>query len=135
LRREAGRRVIILLTDGQDTSSRIKEREAIERTWRNEIIMYAIGIGDPGWGGINQGTLKKMTAETGGRAFFPRNEEDLDKAFSQIDEDLRSQYVVAYQTSNEARDGSFRTIQLKVKNRKELTVRHRRGYFAPTKKV
>ena len=135
LRREAGRRVIILLTDGVDTSSRIKEREAIERTWRNEIIVYAIGIGDPGWGGINQGTLKKITAETGGRAFFPRNEEDLDKAFAQIDEDLRSQYVVAYQTSNEANDGSFRTIQLRVKNRKELTVRHRRGYFAPTKKV
>ena len=135
LRREAGRRVIILLTDGQDTSSRIKEREAIERTWRNEVIMYAIGIGDPGWGGINQGTLKKMTSETGGRAFFPRNEEDLDRAFAQIDEDLRSQYVVAYQTNNEARDGSFRIIQLHVKNRKELTVRHRRGYFAPTKKA
>ena len=135
LRREAGRRVIILLTDGQDTSSRIKEREAIERTWRNEVIMYAIGIGDPGWGGINQGTLKKMTSETGGRAFFPRNEEDLDRAFAQIDEDLRSQYVVAYQTNNEARDGSFRIIQLHVKNRKELTVRHRRGYFAPAKKA
>jgi Ca-activated chloride channel family protein len=76
-----------------------------------------------------------MTSETGGRAFFPRNEEDLDKAFAQIDEDLRSQYVLAYQTSNESRDGSFRTIQLHVKNRKELTVRHRRGYFAPTKKA
>jgi VWFA-related protein len=115
--------------------SRIKEKEAIERTWRNEIIVYAIGIGDPGAGGINQGTLKKLTAETGGRAFFPRSEEDLDRAFTQIDEDLRSQYVVAYQTSNEAKDGSFRTIQVRVKNRKELTVRHRRGYFAPTKKV
>lgn len=130
LSREAGRRVIILLTDGQDTTSRIKMREAIERTWRNEVIVYSIGIGDRSYG-IDSGTLKKIASETGGRAFFPRNEEDLDKAFRMIDEDLRSQYIVSYEPSNEAKDGSFRTIQMKVKNRKELTVRHRRGYFAP----
>jgi VWFA-related protein len=130
LRREAGRRVIILITDGHDTSSRVKLREAIERTWRNEIIVYSIGIGDPSYG-VNSGELKKIAAETGGRAFFPRDEEDLDKAFALIDEDLRSQYILSYGSSNEARDGSFRTIQLKVKTRKDLTVRHRRGYFAP----
>jgi Ca-activated chloride channel homolog len=130
LRREAGRRVIILITDGQDTSSSIKMREAIERTWRSEVIIYAIGIGDPAYG-VDSGDLKKITSETGGRAFFPRNEEDLDKAFTQIDEDLRSQYVLAYTPANGSKDGSFRTIQLRVKNRKELNVRHRRGYFAP----
>jgi VWFA-related protein len=132
LRREAGRRVIILLTDGIDTTSNLKLKDAIERTWRNEIIVYAIGIGDPGFGGIDKGSLKRITSETGGRAFFPKDEEDLDQAFAQIDEDLRSQYIVAYQTTNEAQDGSFRTIQVKAKNRKDLTVRHRRGYFAPT---
>ncbi len=131
LRREAGRRVIILLTDGQDTTSRVKMREAIERAWRNEIIVYAIGIGDRSYGGVDSGTLKKITAETGGRAFFPKQEEDLDKAFSLIDEDLRTQYILSYEPSNEARDGSFRTIQIRVKDRKDLTVRHRRGYFAP----
>ena len=130
LRREAGRRVIILITDGYDTSSHVKLRDAIERTWRNEIIVYSIGIGDPSYG-VNSGELKKVAAETGGRAFFPRNEEDLDKAFALIDEDLRSQYIASYASSNEARDGSFRTIQLKVKTRKDLTVRNRRGYFAP----
>lgn len=129
LGREAGRRVIILLSDGQDTSSRVKMREAIERTWRSEIIVYAIGIG--GTYGINQGDLKKICNETGGRAFFPRGDDDLDKAFRQIEEDLRSQNVLTYSSSNESRDGSFRTIQVKVKNRKDLTVRHRRGYFAP----
>jgi Ca-activated chloride channel homolog len=131
LRREAGRRVIILITDGQDTSSSVKMKEAIERTWRNEIIIYSIGIGDPAFDGVDKGTLKKYAAETGGRAFFPRNEEDLDKAFAQIDEDLRSQYIVTYEPANATKDGSFRTIQMKVKNRKDLTVRHRRGYFAP----
>ena len=129
LRREAGRRVIILVTDGQDTSSSVKMREAIERTWRSEIIVYSIGIGGPM--GVDSGTLKKIAAETGGRAFFPRNEEDLDKAYAQIDEDLRSQYVLAYTPNNGAKDGSFRTIQVKIKNKGDLTVRHRRGYFAP----
>ena len=104
-----------------------KMKEAIERTWRNEIIVYSIGIGYPT---INHGDLKKIAAETGGRAFFPSNESDLDKAYAQIEEDLRSQNILSYQSSNGARDGSFRTIQVRVKNRKELTVRHRRGYFA-----
>jgi len=129
LRREAGRRVIILVTDGQDTSSSVKMREAIERTWRSEIIVYSIGIGGPM--GVDSGTLKKIASETGGRAFFPRNEEDLDKAYAQIDEDLRSQYILAYTPANSAKDGSFRTIQVKIKNKGDLTVRHRRGYFAP----
>lgn len=130
LKREAGRRVIILLTDGIDTTSKLKMKDAIERTWRNEIIVYPIGVGDRSYG-IDTGTLKKIANETGGRAFFPRNEEDLDKAFRLIEEDLRSQYILSYEPSNESKDGSFRTIQVKVKNRKELTVRHRRGYFAP----
>lgn len=130
LRREAGRRVIILVTDGADTSSSVKMREAIERTWRSEIIVYSIGIGGPM--GVDSGALKKIASETGGRAFFPRNEEDLDKAYAQIDEDLRSQYILAYTPANSAKDGSFRTIQVKVKNHGDLTVRHRRGYFAPT---
>lgn len=130
LRREAGRRVIILVTDGQDNSSSVKMREAIERTWRSEIIVYSIGIGAAEYG-IDTGTLKKIASETGGRAFFPRSEEDLDKAYAQIDEDLRSQYITVYTPSNAVKDGSFRTIQLKVKNHTDLNVRHRRGYFAP----
>jgi VWFA-related protein len=129
LRREAGRRVIILVTDGEDTASSIKMKEAIERTWRSEIIVYSVGIGGPM--GVDQGTLKKIAAETGGRAFFPRTEKDLDEAYAQIDEDLRSQYILAYTPTNGARDGSFRTIQVKIKSHTDLTVRHRRGYFAP----
>jgi VWFA-related protein len=131
LKSEAGRRVLILITDGVNYDSRVKLRDAIERTWRNEIIVYSIGIGDPSYSGVDEGTLKKVSSETGGRAFFPRNEEDLDKAFALIDEDLRSQYILAYEPANESRDGSFRTIQMKVKTRKDLVVRHRRGYFAP----
>lgn len=132
LRREAGRRVVVLITDGVDTSSTIKQKAAIERAWRSEIIIYSIGIGDRIYGGVDSGSLKRISAETGGRAFFPRKEEDLDEAFALIDEDLRSQYLLAYQPNNAVADGSFRTIQVRIKNRKELTVRHRRGYFAPS---
>jgi Ca-activated chloride channel family protein len=130
LRPEAGRRVIILVTDGDDNDSRVKMKEAIERAWRNEVIIYAIGIGDRFHFNVREDVLKKVTAETGGRAYFPRNDEDLDKAYAQLEEDLRSQNILTYQSLNDARDGSFRTIQVRIKNRKDLTVRHRRGYFA-----
>jgi VWFA-related protein len=125
---EAGRRVIILLTDGQDTDSRVKMREAIEKAWKHEVIIYTIGIS--GMTGIASGDLKKIATETGGRSFVPRGEKDLDEAYAQIDEDLRSHNILTYQSSNDAKDGSFRTIVVRVKNRKDLTVRHRRGYFA-----
>lgn len=130
LGREAGRRVIVLLTDGVDTSSRVKSKEAIERAWRSEIIIYSIGIGDRSFSGVDRGSLKRVSSETGGRAFFPNRDEELDEAFALIDEDLRSQYLLAYQPANDSADGSFRTIKVNVKARKDLVVRHRRGYFA-----
>lgn len=132
LKREAGRRVIILITDGVDTSSQLKLRDAIQSAWRSEVLVYAIGIGDPGFDGIDHGVLKKVSDETGGRAYFPKsNAQDLDKAFEQIDEDLRQQYIATYEPANDSHDGSFRTIQVRVKDKKDLNVRYRRGYFAP----
>ena len=133
LQREAGRRVIILITDGYDTSSSLKMKDAIEAAWKHEIIVYSVGIGDPLAGGVDTSVLKKMSAETGGRAFFPKRQNDLDSAFAQIDDDLRQQYICSYEPTNETHDGSFRTIQVRVKDRKDLTVRYRRGYFAPKK--
>lgn len=134
LKREAGRRVIILLTDGQDTTSAYKMQEAIERAWRSEVIVYAIGIGDPRAGGINRGALDKITKETGGRMWTPDDMKELDRAFDEIENDLRQQYIVSYSPSNIARDGSFRKIEVKVEGepRKDLRIRHRRGYYAPT---
>ena len=81
--------------------------------------------------GVDSGTLKKIASETGGRAFFPRNSADLDTAYAQIDEDLRSQYILAYTPANSVKDGSFRTIQVKVKNHGDLTVRHAVGTLRP----
>src|SRR4051812_22967673 len=99
------RRAIILLTDGQDTSSRLKRSEAIDRAVRAETVVYAIGIGDSKhYEGIDKDSLRTLAERTGGRAFFPKKEEDLKAAFEQIEQELRSQYLVTYSSSNKKRD-------------------------------
>ena len=108
------RRTIILLTDGEDTSSQMKMHEAIERAQKADALIYAIGIGDSYQGGVDEGSLRRITEQTGGRAYFPHNESELRTAFDQIQRDLREQYLVAYSPSNKARDGSYRRIQIEV---------------------
>ncbi len=131
LAREPGRKTIILLTDGVDTTSRMKIGDAIDEALRAEVVIYSIGIGDPGFGGINEGALKRLSESTGGRAVFPRRSRELDQAFVQLEQDLRQQYLLAYEPRNEATDGSFRKIEIRLANRKEARIRHRRGYYAP----
>jgi len=129
LRAEAGRRVIVLLSDGYDTTSAYKSEAAIERAWRSEVIIYTIGIGIQ----INNGALGHLAKETGGRHFQPRGLEDMDRAFQEIQDELRQQYIVTYTPAHPGRDGSFRRIEVKVagEGRKDLKVRHRRGYYTP----
>ncbi len=136
LAREPGRKTIIVLTDGIDTTSHMKMDDAINEALRAEVVIYAIGIGDPGMGGINEGGLKKLCEATGGRAVIPKGHRELDNAFAQLEQDLRQQYLLAYEPKNEATDGAFRKIEVKLKNRtekeaKDLKVRHRKGYYAP----
>ncbi len=129
---EHTRRAIILLTDGQDTSSRMKMHEAIEHAQKVDAFIYAIGIGDRYTFNVEEGTLRKVAERTGGRAFFPSNERDLQEAFAQIQRDLREQYLVAYSPSNKARDGSYRRIDIEVVSPtyKGLKLAYRPGYFA-----
>lgn len=131
LAKEPGRKTIILITDGEDTTSRKKIGDAIDDALRAEVVIYAIGIGDPGFGGVNEGVLKRLCESTGGRAVFPQSPRELDRAFSQLEQDLRQQYLLAYEPTNEANDGTFRKIEVRVQARKELKVRHRRGYYSP----
>jgi len=134
---ENTRRTIILLTDGEDTISQVKMHEAIERAQKADALVYAIGIGDRYSFGVDEGALRKITEQTGGRAYFPHNERELRDAFVQIEQDLREQYLVAYSPSNKARDGSYRRIQIELLNptfRKEkLKLTYRPGYFAKSK--
>ncbi len=130
------RRAIILLTDGMDTSSQVKMHEAIERAQKADALIYAIGIGDSYQGGVDTGSLKKLTEQTGGRAYFPHSESELRNAFAQIQRDLREQYLIAYSPSNKARDGSYRRIQIEViepeLRKQKLKLNYRPGYFAKT---
>jgi Ca-activated chloride channel homolog len=131
------RRAIILLTDGEDTSSRKHMDEAIDRALKNDAVIYAIGIGDEYYGAINKGALRKISERTGGRAFFPDSESDLRAAFAQIQEELRSQYLIAYSPTNKNKDGSFRKVQIEIVNpelrKQTLRLTYRQGYFAKTR--
>ncbi len=133
---EHTRRAIILLTDGDDTSSRMKIHEAIEKAQKADALIYAIGIGDRYTFNVNEGALRKIAEQTGGRAYFPQHERDLRDAFAQIQKDLREQYLVAYSPTNKARDGSYRKIQIEIVNpglkQQNLKLNYRSGYFAKT---
>ena len=133
---EHTRRAIVLLTDGVDTSSRMKMHDAIERAQKADAFIYAIGIGDRYTFNVNEGDLKKIADKTGGRAYFPKHEGDLRDAFAQIQRDLREQYLVAYSPSNKARDGSYRKIEIQLINpalrERDLKLNYRAGYFAKT---
>lgn len=131
---ENTRRTIILLTDGYDTISQVKMHDAIERAQKADALIYAIGIGDTYQGGVDAGSLKKIAEQTGGRAYFPRNERELRSAFAQIQTDLREQYLIAYSPTNKTRDGAYRRIQIEVVDpevrKQNLKLNYRPGYFA-----
>jgi VWFA-related protein len=131
---EKTRRAIILLTDGYDTSSRKKLDEAVQAALKAEAVVYSIGIGDKFLDGVNQGVLNKVSDRTGGRAYFPKDEEQLRVAFKQIEEEMRSQYLIAYEPTNPAKDGSYRTIEIQLANQQmqkdKVKLTHRQGYFA-----
>jgi Ca-activated chloride channel family protein len=130
------RRAIILLTDGYDTFSRKKLDDAARAAQKAEAVVYTVGIGDKFYDGVNKGVLEKISEKTGGRAYFPKDESELRDAFKQIEEEMRSQYLLAYEPSNPAKDGSYRTIEIQLINpqmqKEKIKLTHRQGYFAKT---
>ena len=134
---EKTRRAIILLSDGYDTFSRKKLDDAVQAALRAEAVIYSIGIGDNFYDGVDEATLKKISERTGGRAYFPRDENQLRQAFMQIQDEMRSQYLIAYEPTNRALDGSYRKIEIQLANQelaKKVKLTHRQGYFAKTAK-
>jgi len=128
------RRAIILLTDGIDTTSRLPLKEAVKRALAAETVVYVIGIGDNKMEGVYREPLKEIAERTGGRAFFPDKKFDLNAAFKEIEQELRTQYLIAYSSTNKNRDGSYRKITIEITNpelrKQHLQLRHRPGYFA-----
>jgi VWFA-related protein len=131
---EKTRRAIILVTDGVNTSGRKKLDDAVQAALKAEAIIYSVGIGDNFYSGVDHGALNKISERTGGRAYFPRDERELREAFKQIQEEMRSQYLIAYEPSDQKRDGSYRTIDIELTNQQlikdKVKVTHRQGYFA-----
>jgi VWFA-related protein len=133
---ERTRRAVILLSDGDDTSSRVRIYQAVEYAVRHNTVVYSIGIRDRNfrYGEMRRDFLKDISEQTGGRAFFPKRPEDLPAAFAQIEQELRSQYLISYTPSNRARDGSYRKLQIQLANpalrKRDLRLLYRQGYYA-----
>ena len=131
---ERTRRAMILLSDGVNTSGQKRLDDAVNAAVRSEAIIYSVGIGDNFYDGVDRGTLGKISERTGGRAFFPRDERELREAFKLIEDEMRSQYLLAYEPSNQNRDGSYRTIEIQLTNpqmqKDKVKITHRQGYFA-----
>src|SRR4051812_7462390 len=120
-----GQRAMLLLTDGKDEGSRFSFDDAMEYARRAGVTIYAIGLGDD----PDKRKLEKISAETGGRAFFLKSVDELAGIYATIEEELRSQYLIAYQSTNTTSGGNtFRSVDLKV-NKPGLEAKTIRGYY------
>jgi Ca-activated chloride channel homolog len=130
-----GRRAIILLTDGSDNASRNSPIEVLEAAQRENVAIYivsvnSIGIPSDESKGMDS-ILEIFGTETGGKALFPKSRKDLSSKLAAISKELRSQYTIAYRSTNDKRDGTYRKIRIDVKNT-GYSVQARSGYYAPT---
>lgn len=89
-------RVVILFTDGHDTSSKQTLNEAVKVALEAGVVVYSVGFGDEYYGGINKDVLRKISERTSGRAFFPKKITDVQAAFAEIEQELRTQYFISY---------------------------------------
>ena len=124
------RRAIILLSDGEDNQSHVTREEAIEMAARAETIVYTISTNISGMKGSGDKVLERIADATGGRAFFPFQMREVSDAFLSIQEELRSQYAIAYKPASFVADGRYRTIEITGPG-KGMKVRTRKGYYAP----
>ena len=140
LKREVGRKAIILITDGVDTGSKITRDKAIEAAQKGDIIIYSIFYQDRAaygggfgtislGGGGGEGELRRMSSETGGQVFHVDRSHSLDDIFREIQEEMRSQYAITYQPPSPKRDGTYHKIDIKLAN-KDYKPQARKGYYA-----
>lgn len=133
---EAGRKAVIALTDAQDYGSQKTMQQAIDAAQRSDTVIHillTVDRGFYGWGQYNgYGVAEQMTRQTGGRLIRVSNGKDLRKAFDELAQELRSQYVIGYYPTNAARDGSFRKVKIEVSGPEKLKVLTRDGYYAPS---
>ncbi len=126
------RRVMVVVSDGEDNQSVHTREEALAMAERGEVTIYAISTNRTGTTIPGDKVLKYLAAQTGGRAFFPFEASDLAENFREISHELRSQYSLAYVPTDQTKNGAFRTIRIDVL-KKGLSVRAPNGYFAQSK--
>jgi VWFA-related protein len=128
------RKVVVVITDGDDKSSRLSPTEVAELAQRNNVAIYAIsvnGLDDrPNGSDASDRILETIAIETGGIALFPTKLKNLVADFNRINNELHSRYTLAYRSTNADRDGSFRRVQILSKNN-QYSVHSRSGYYAP----
>ena len=129
---ETVRRAIILLSDGDDNQSHVTREEAIEMAQRAEAVVYTISTNVSGTKGPGDKVLDRIADATGGRPFHPFQIRDVANAFAEIQDELRSQYAIAYKPANLKADGHYRTIEIVPNDAKNFRVRARRGWYSPT---
>jgi len=125
------RRVMIVISDGLDNQSQHTREEALSMAERAEVVIYTISTNRSGLSTRGDKVLRRFAEETGGQAFFPFEARDLAANFQEISRQLRSQYSLAYVSSNRSHDGTFRAITLQTVA-KGLKVQAKDGYFAPS---
>jgi Ca-activated chloride channel homolog len=132
---EIRRQAIVVLSDGEDTSSILSYEDVLDQAKRSETAIYSIGLRpkDNGSRGFKEAefVLKQLAYETGGRAWFPEHVGQLAGVYEQIATELASQYTIGYASKNSRRDGAWRRIVVRVK-RENVTARTKQGYYAPT---
>jgi VWFA-related protein len=142
LSHKPGRKALLLITDGNDRGSYYTRGQAIEAAQRADAIIYSIYYADTGEGRFGQRAddggaglagLRRMSEETGGRAFTVDKKHPLQQAFTDIQEEMRSQYAVAWKPANAERNGEYREIEVRAKNA-DYAVQARKGYYATTAK-
>ena len=132
---EIRRQAIVLLSDGEDTSSLVSFEEVLELAKRSETAIYTVGLQPRETGALRgfreaEFVLRQLAQETGGRAFFAQRVEELKDVYGQIAEELSSQYTMGYASKNPRRDGAFRRLVVQVA-RPNVTPRTKRGYYGP----
>ncbi len=126
------RRAMVILSDGDDNQSRYSRDQALEMAHRADVVIYAISTNRSGIEDDGDKVLKYFAEQTGGQAFFPFKAQDLSQDFENIANELRHQYNVLYRPEPLKTDGLYHPVDVKVKGRKDLIVRARHGYYAPT---
>ena len=129
--RDKFRRAIILISDGQDTESRYTRDQALEMVQKADTVIYGISTNTTRDALDGDQVMRYLAEETGGQAFFPFKVEDLDQSFENIANELRHQYNIFYRPEPLKADGLYHPVTVKVKTRKDLVVRARKGYYAP----